>query len=141
MQPPEITRRHLGYWLRRYGPQDLVAAAAAIVWCQGLAGSGHGAATLGFTSAVVETITFYAVAFARTPGSSLLPRGLRVGIRELAREYGFPELIDLGLRPTVMTLGVTCLPPAAGVALASIVADLIFYTVAARLWTRQGQVP
>lgn len=117
-------------WVRRYLPQHLAAALATVVGCALLTQLTRYDAVIGTGTAAFESVAFYGVAWCRGGAGADSARSRSV---ELLREYGVPEAFDLLLRPALITLGVGLLPsPVVGAVLGSWLADLAFYSGAAR---------
>lgn len=127
--------RALGYWIARYGPQDLVATVALLTAAALLAG--QPASVLGPACAAAELVAFYGVAFLRHrrgEAAAASRAGTRTVAVRMLREYGPPEALDVAARPLLVAAGSTLVAPTlVGVGLGAVAADLVFYLGAARL--------
>ena len=135
--PRPAGRPGLGYWIRRYGPQEAFAAVALVVASAFLRGQPD--RLLVPLTALAELAGYYLVAFVRrhrTAGGESLANTLD----ELFDEYGPPELFDLFVRPPLMATFLCLLPshPTAALLLGSLAADLLFYRWVARRWTQRA---
>lgn len=133
MQASVIIRR-AGFWLRRYGPSEVVGTVAALLAAGAafqLSGS-RAAAALAATWA--ECVVYYALIVGATlaAGGDFTPRRLLIALRNLLIEFGPAELLDsLLLRPAALYGAMTLTPTlAVGTIVGKLVADLCFYTLA-----------
>ncbi|CAB4898329.1 MAG: hypothetical protein F2825_00710 [Actinobacteria bacterium] len=130
--------RRLAPWVRRYLPAELAGTAALLL--VGLLTLQRTGSLVGTAVAatVAENLGFYAVALGRIAaeqrrggarGRTLVGRTLGLGVAE----FGPAEVLDsLLVRPAALWVGATVVPPAAlGLLAGKVVADLLFYVVAA----------
>ena len=118
------------FWLARYGPQDLAAAAASVLGAVVLGGLTQSAAVVAFSAAALEWSVFYGVALVRSREAG---EHLRAAATRIVREYGPAEVLDLVVRPGLMHGGLLLLPaPALGVLAGGLLADVVFYVFASR---------
>lgn len=125
----------LGVLLRRYGPLDLAATAAALALAACLPCGVGGAFALALPCAALESLVFYSLAFLRERRANA-----RAGVlARLLREYAPAEALDLWARPTAMAIALGSLPhPVLAVLVGSLGADALFYLTAARSWSAQA---
>ena len=135
-------RRGIAFWIVRYLPAEIVGTAAMVlagltvtIWTDApalIALAALVGESLGFY--LVLAITIYAEQTAVAPGwrravgrTSLL----------LVAEFGAAELLDtLLIRPAALILGVWLVPdPMWGLLLGKVLADVIFYAIAAGAFT------
>jgi len=139
---PGATRRGIVFWVARYLPAEIVGTAAMVLagltvtlWTDApalIALAGLLGESIGFYS--VLAITIYA------EQSSVTPTRRRAAGRTLlllAAEFGAAELLDtLLIRPAALMLGVWLIPdPMWGLLAGKVVADIVFYAVAAGAFT------
>ncbi|MBI5435340.1 MAG: hypothetical protein HZA52_21075 [Planctomycetes bacterium] len=133
---PRSRLRRLGerglFWVKRYAAQDLASKAAVLGFASAFQTAELDRAGLATTSALVEVLAFYVIAWVRrrrAPGGDATSRA--ASLVALLREYGPAELVDLAARPAAMTLGLASVgSPSAGLMLGSLLADLAFYAAA-----------
>jgi hypothetical protein len=138
----DVPRRGLVFWIVRYLPAE-VAATAAMVIGGLLATMWTDAAPLIAVAALVgEVVGFYAVLAVTIyleqaqAGATRRRTVGRTGLL-LVAEFGAAELLDtLLVRPAALMLGVWLLPdPLWGLLAGKVVADIVFYAVAAGAFT------
>lgn len=140
--PPEPRRRGIAFWLVRYLPAEICGAAAMVVAGLGVTVWTDDAALIALAALVGEVVGFYvvlAVSIALEQ-SALGVRGGRLVFRTvllLIAEFGGAEILDtLLVRPAALLLGVWLLgDPVWGILAGKVVADVVFYTVAAGAFT------
>jgi hypothetical protein len=135
-------RRGIAFWIVRYLPAEIVGTAAMVlaglavtVWTDApalIALAALVGESLGFY--VVLAITIYAEQTSVTPGRR---RALGRTLLLLVAEFGAAEILDtLLIRPAALILGVWLVPdPMWGLLLGKVLADAIFYTIAAGAFT------
>ena len=137
-----VDRHRVMRWVRRYAPAEVAATAGALL------GALVGAALAGPVGAAIggdlgEGLAFYAVVVARelrAERSAPHPRSLRRVLVDLLAEFGPAELLDsLALRPLAMYAGPHITGELlTGTLLGKVVADLVFYAIAAASYERRG---
>jgi hypothetical protein len=135
-------RRGIAFWIVRYLPAEIVGTAAMVlaglavtVWTDApalIALAALVGESLGFY--LVLAITIYAEQTSVTPGWR---RALGRTLLLLVAEFGAAEILDtLLIRPAALMLGVWLVPdPMWGLLLGKVLADAIFYTIAAGAFT------
>lgn len=135
-------RRGVVFWIVRYLPAEIVGTAAMVIaglavtmWTDAPALVAAGALvgeSVGFYG--VLAVTIYAEQTAVTTGRSR--SAARTGMLLIA-EFGAAELLDtLLIRPAALVLGVWLLPdPLWGLLAGKVLADAVFYTMAASAFT------
>lgn len=111
-------------WLRRYGPAELLALIGALAGyaVMELATGSHAAAAYG--AAIGDNLAYYGLLLARETRA----HGVPGAIRRMAVEFGPAEALDFTVvRPGCTAIATAALGPAAGVLVAKVVADLLFY--------------
>jgi hypothetical protein len=123
-------------WLRRYGPAELLAligALAGYVSLQLVTGSQAAAA---YGAALGDNVAYYGFLFAREvacrAGRARRPSGrlhaVAQSLRALTCEFGPAEVLDSTVvRPGCTAIATGALGTAAGVVVAKVTADLLFY--------------
>jgi hypothetical protein len=137
--------RRLLCWVRRYGPAEVAATAGALL------GALVGVRLAGPVGAAVggdlgEGVAFYAVVVARelrAERSAARPRSTRQLLADLLREFGPAEALDsFALRPLAMYAGPYLTGDLlTGTLLGKVVADLVFYAIAAFAYERRRTQP
>jgi hypothetical protein len=131
----------LATWVRRYAPAELLALIGALAGYLVLevATASHLAAAYG--AAIGDNLAYYGLIVTR----EVRARGARPAARALALEFGPAEVLDSTIvRPGCTALATALLGPAVGVAVAKVLADLVFYAPvittyeAQRWWSRDG---
>jgi len=135
-------RRGVMFWIVRYLPAEIAGTAAMVlagllvtVWTDN-------AALIALAALLGEIVGFYAVLavtiYAEQAQVAKTLRGAigRTGLL-LVAEFGVAELLDtLLIRPAALMLGVWLLPdPLWGLLAGKIVADIVFYAIAAGAFT------
>jgi hypothetical protein len=139
---PRAERRRFVFWIVRYLPAEIVGTAAMLM--AGLAVTAWTAnpALIAIAAVLGESIGFYAVLAVTiflevSPRSRTLRRAaLRTGML-LVAEFGVAELLDtFVIRPAALVLGAWLITdPLWGLLAGKIVADVVFYAVAAGAFT------
>lgn len=135
-------RRGIVFWIARYLPAEIAGTAAMILAGLGVTVWTDNAAVIAVAALVGEIVGFYAVLFiviyleqSRQDGIGrrAIPRTFVL----LVAEFGAAELLDTFLiRPAALIAGVWLLQdPIWGLLAGKIVADVIFYAVAAGAFT------
>lgn len=135
-------RRRLWRLVRRYAPAEVAATVGALL------GALVGARFAGPVGAAVggdlgEGVAFYAVVVARelrAERSAARPRGVRRVLADLLAEFGPAEALDsFALRPLAMYAGPLVTGDLlTGTLLGKVVADAVFYALAAVSYERQA---
>lgn len=135
-------RRGVVFWIVRYLPAEIVGTAAMVlagllvtIWTDN-------AALIALAALAGEIVGFYAVLavtiYAEQAQVAKTVRGAigRTGML-LVAEFGVAELLDtLLIRPAALMLGVWLLPdPLWGLLAGKVVADIVFYAIAAGAFT------
>ena len=142
MNPAAPRRRGIVFWIVRYLPAEVAGTAAMVlagllvtVWTDN-------AAAIAFAALFGEIAGFYAVlAVTIYAEQAQVSKTMRVALGRtgvlLVAEFGVAELLDtLLIRPTALMLGVWLLPdPLWGLLAGKVVADIIFYAIAAGAFT------
>ncbi len=135
-------RRGLAFWIARYLPAEIVGTAAMILAGFGITAWTTNPVAIAAAALVGEIIGFYAVlAVTIYTEQSHVAVGWRRAIGRtgllLVAEFGPAELLDtLLIRPAAMLLGVWLLPdPILGLVAGKVVADVVFYALAAGAFT------
>jgi len=135
-------RRGIVFWLARYLPAEIVGTAAMVL--AGLAATiwTDNAAVIALAALVGEIIGFYTVlAITIYAEQAQVAQTMRAAIGLtallLVAEFGIAEVLDtLLIRPAALMLGVWLLPdPLWGLLAGKIVADIVFYAIAAGSFT------
>jgi len=125
-------------WLRRYGPAEALALLASLTAfllidaiTQSRAAGAYAAAladSIGYYGFLVGRETGRGVGRARRRGEAYGCRDVALGLRALLIEFGPAEALDVTIvRPSCTVLAIGALGPAAGILVAKVVADLVFY--------------
>lgn len=134
-------KRGLWFWVVRYLPAEISGTAAMVIAGLGVTFWTDNPAAIAAAALVGEIVGFYAVlAVVILLEQQRLTPGRRVGHRVLlllVAEFGAAELFDTFLiRPAALLLGVWLVgDPIWGLLLGKIVADVIFYAIAAGAFT------
>jgi hypothetical protein len=136
------SRRGIVFWIVRYLPAEIVGTAAMVLAGLAVTIWTDAPALIALAALLGETVGFYAVlaitVYAEQAAvSSTWRRALRRTFLLLIAEFGAAELLDtLLIRPAALTIGVWLLPdPMWGLLAGKVVADIIFYTLAAGAFT------
>lgn len=143
------TGHGIRFWIHRYLPAEIVGTAALILAGFGVTAWTDAPAVIAIAALIGESIGFYAVlAFTVyleqirvvRPGRGITRSRRRAGVRTLlllAAEFGPSELLDsLVIRPAALVLGVWLIPdPFWGLLAGKVVADIVFYAIAAGAFT------
>lgn len=138
-----VTRgRGILFWIVRYLPAEITGTAAMIVAGLGVTFWTDSPALIALAALLGEIVGFYVILgiSVAMEQSRLGIRGRRIAIRTfllLIAEFGVAELFDtLLIRPAALLLGVWLLTdPVWGLLAGKIVADVIFYAIAAGAFT------
>lgn len=134
-------RRGLGFWVVRYLPAEIAGTAAMIFAGLGVTFWTDSAALIAVAALIGEIIGFYAVLILVIFfEQSRLAGGRRAFARTivlLIAEFGAAEVLDtLLIRPAALLVGVWVLgDPVWGLLAGKVVADVIFYAIAAGAFT------
>lgn len=144
-------RAPLASWWRRYGTSEIVGLAAALLGALTARGLGGGTPVTALAAFLAEAAWFYlSLGYrdlryeAREHRAAGRPFGRRAVVdvlRNLAREFGAAEAVDLLLRPLCFAVGLTLFGTVGGVVAGKLVADLLFYgpVLANWHWRLAGQ--
>ncbi|MET0296631.1 MAG: hypothetical protein ABW024_04465 [Microbacterium sp.] len=135
-------RRGILFWIVRYLPAEIAGTAAMIVAGLGVTFWTDNPALIALAALLGEIVGFYVVLgiTVAVEQSRLGVRGRRIATRTLLlliAEFGVAELLDtLLIRPAALVLGVWLLAgPVWGLLAGKIVADVVFYAIAAGAFT------
>jgi hypothetical protein len=138
--PPR--RRGLVFWIVRYLPAEIVGTAAMIAAGLAVTVWTDQPALIAFAALLGEIVGFYIVLAItiyaeQAPISDSRRRALIRTFLLLIAEFGAAELLDtLLIRPAALLVGVLLLPdPMWGLLAGKVVADVIFYAIAAGAFT------
>lgn len=120
------------FWIRRYAVQDLAAKLAVLAWAGLLLPIDVAPEVTATTSTAIEITTFYLVTWLRRGRGLPFRAAVQLALcREIVREYGLAELVDLVTRPAAIGLVLaTGLDSVGAVLVGSVLADLAFYGTA-----------
>lgn len=138
LKPKSRFRAKAREWIQRYGPAELAAACTAIIGYFLTFGLTGGEIAAAFGGAIGDNLGYYGTILTRDfkkdrrqaleSGESYGAQGRLRTIKRLFLEFGFSEILDLGIvRPFTMGLGARYMGRGLGVLLGKIVADVIFY--------------
>lgn len=131
--------RTLWFWVTRYLPPEIAGTATMLIGGVAVAAASAPALVVGIVGTLAENVGFYSVAAISVwreqqrncPDDGVLRRARRVVVL-LVLEFGPAELLDSFLvRPLALTLCVHLLPTAWGLVVGKLVADVVFYVLAA----------
>lgn len=131
--------RRLAFWICRYLPAEIVGTAAMVFAGLAITAVTDNPALIALAALLGETLGFYGVLGITVYGEQSgrlqnVGRG-RTLLRTLAlllAEFGPSELLDsFLLRPAALVLGVLLLGPLWGMIAGKVVADIVFYAIAA----------
>lgn len=134
-------RRGLLFWVVRYLPAEIVGTAAMVLAGLGVTAWTDAPALIAIAAVVGESLGFYAVLaitiyLEQSAVSATRRRACVRTLMLLLAEFGPAEVLDtLLVRPAALTLGVWLLDPVWGLLVGKVVADVIFYAVAAGSFT------
>jgi hypothetical protein len=140
-------RRGFAFWVVRYLPAEIAGAAAMIVAGLGITFWTDHPAAIAIAALIGEIIGFYAV-LAISVGLEQSRQGasgralFTTTFLLLVAEFGAAEILDtLLIRPAALVIGVVLLQdPVWGLLAGKVVADVIFYAVAAGAFTITDRV-
>jgi FHA domain len=137
-------RSRLAKWWRRYGPSEIGGAIAALVGALGALKAGGGIIVAALSGTAAEVLWFYASLAVRdlsyeaheqrAAGRPFDSRAAGDVLRNLWREFGAAEAVDLLLRPLCLGAGLSTLGGVPGVLVGKLFADLLFYGPVLRIW-------
>lgn len=135
-------RRRFWFWVARYLPAEIAGTAAMILAGLGVTLWTDNAAVIAAAAVIGEFAGFYLVLaitihLEQTRLGFSARRALGRTVMLLVAEFGAAELLDTFLiRPAAIILGVWLLPdPVWGLLAGKIVADVVFYAIAAGAFT------
>jgi hypothetical protein len=146
-EPTGGSRRGILFWVIRYLPAEIAGTAAMIIAGLAVTFWTDNAAVIAVAALVGEIVGFYAVLFvviyleqSRSDADHAPATRGRLVLRTLmllAAEFGAAELLDTFLvRPAALLAGVLLLQdPVWGLLAGKVVADVVFYAVAAGAFT------
>lgn len=139
---PGARRRGLGFWITRYLPAEIVGTAAMLIAGLGVTIWTGNPAVIALAGLLGETLGFYAVlAITIYIEQAPVSRNRRVAVGRtmmlLVAEFGLAEILDtLLIRPALLMAGVWLLAdPLWGLLAGKVVADIVFYAIAAGAFT------
>lgn len=135
-------RRGIAFWLVRYLPAEIVGTAAMVIAGLVVTIWTDNAAVIALAALVGEIIGFYTVLAITIYAEQVqVAQTIRAAVGRtgllLVAEFGIAEVLDtLLIRPAALMLGVWLLPdPLWGLLAGKIVADVVFYAIAAGAFT------
>ena len=135
-------RRGVVFWIVRYLPAEIVGTAAMVLAGIAVTVWTHNPALVAIAALVGEIIGFYAVLAVTiyVEQVQVSPRWRTAMARTfllLIAEFGVAELLDtLLIRPAALMLGVWLIPdPVWGILAGKVLADIVFYAIAAGAFT------
>jgi hypothetical protein len=139
-------RRRLLFWIRRYLPAEIAGTAAMLIAGLLVTAWTTAPVAIAFAALLGESLGFYLVlagsiyaeqSAQTAAGAHAQRRAITRTLLLLLAEFGPAELLDsLLIRPAALLLGVLVLPgPVWGLLAGKIVADLLFYALAAGAFT------
>ena len=135
-------RRGIVFWLVRYLPAEIVGTAAMVIAGLVVTIWTDNAAVIALAALVGEIIGFYTVLAITIYAEQVqVAQTIRAAVGRtgllLVAEFGIAEVLDtLLIRPAALMLGVWLLPdPLWGLLAGKIVADVVFYAIAAGAFT------
>ncbi|GAB3602908.1 hypothetical protein [Microbacterium aureliae] len=135
-------RRSVDFWVRRYLPAEIIGTAGMILAGIAVTAWTDSAALIALAALAGETLGFYAVLCVTIyTEQARVRRSARAAATRtallLAAEFGAAEILDtLLIRPAALMAGVWLLAdPLWGLLAGKVVADLVFYAVAAGAFT------
>jgi hypothetical protein len=119
-------------WVRRYGPAEALALAAALAGFLAVQAATGDRAAASLAAAIADNLAYYGFLLAgeirRRAGAPGWLQRLVSSSRALACEFGPAEALDCTIvRPACTVLATAALGPGAGVLVAKLAADLAFY--------------
>jgi len=152
-RPGAASGARLREWWRRYGPSEVGGAVAALAGSLGALGLGSRIPVAAISGTLAEVAWFYLSLAARdlryearqqqSAGRVFDRRAATDVLRNLAREFGAADAVDLLVRPICLGLGLATLGRVPGVLVGKLVADGLFYgpILAIWHWRRGRRVP
>jgi hypothetical protein len=135
-------RRGVAFWIVRYLPAEIVGTAAMVLAGIAVTAWTHNPALVAIAALVGEIIGFYTVLAITiyVEQVQISPRWRTAMARTfllLIAEFGVAELLDtLLIRPAALMLGVWLIPdPVWGILAGKVLADIVFYAIAAGAFT------
>ncbi|WP_127473086.1 hypothetical protein [Microbacterium sulfonylureivorans] len=139
---PALRRRGIVFWITRYLPAEIVGTAAMVMAGLGVTLWSDNAAIIALAALLGEVVGFYAVLAATIYlEQAPITRSRRAAVGRtgmlLVAEFGVAELLDtLLLRPALLMAGIWLFAdPMWGLLVGKVVADVIFYAIAAGAFT------
>ncbi|WP_214465410.1 hypothetical protein [Microbacterium flavescens] len=139
---PAARRRGIVFWIRRYLPAEIVGTAAMLLAGLGVTIWTDNAAVIALAALVGETLGFYLVLAVtiyveQSPISRTRRLALARTVMLLLAEFGIAEVLDtLLVRPALLLAGVWLFAdPLWGLLAGKVVADVVFYAIAAGAFT------
>ena len=130
-------RPRLVTWWKRYGISELGGIVAALVGALGALRAGGNTLTAALAGTAAEAVWFYGslglrdlryeARERRAAGRPFDRHATMDVLRNLTREFGAAEAVDLLLRPICLGTGLATIGGASGVIAGKLVADLLFY--------------
>jgi hypothetical protein len=137
-------RSRLTEWWKRYGLSEVGGALAALLGALGALRAGGGVVAAAVSGTLAEVLWFYTSLALRdlryeanqqrAAGRAFDRRAAADVLRNLGREFGAAEAVDLLLRPACLGAGLATLGGAPGILLGKLLADLLFYGPVLRIW-------
>ena len=135
-------RRGIVFWIVRYLPAEIVGTAAMVLAGIAVTAWTHNPALVAIAALIGEIIGFYAVLavtiyIEQVQVSSRWRTAMARTLLLLIAEFGVAELLDtLLIRPAALMLGVWLIPdPVWGILAGKVLADVVFYAIAAGAFT------
>ena len=139
---PQMRRRGIMFWITRYLPAEVVGTAGMILAGLGVTVWTDSAALIAMAALIGETVGFYVVlALTILLEQAPLARTRRAALGRTAMlliaEFGVAEILDtLLIRPALLVAGVLFFTdPMWGLLIGKLVADAVFYAIAAGAFT------
>lgn len=127
----------LAAWWRRYGPSEMGGAVACLAGALATLRAGAGIPVAALAGTVAELAWFYGslavrdlryeARARRAAGRPLNRHALSDVFRNLAREFGGAEAVDLVIRPVCLGIGLATVGGVLGVLAGKLAADSLFY--------------
>lgn len=134
----------LAAWWRRYGPSEIGGALASLAGAMATLRAGGGIALAAVAGTAAELLWFYGSLAVRDlryeararrgAGRPVGPRAWSDVFRNLAREFGAAEAVDLVIRPVCLGAGLASVGGVLGVVAGKLAADALFYGPVLSIW-------